>query len=141
VSAPAIKKYQRLPITVDAAQYDGKEESRKKLIGWVGRHRGLAFPASELSYRQDFGTYWHPEHGFVYVPQGARSAGSAITALRDDELIVRTDTGIYAVVFPGDYIVRNRSGFYPLSEESFDRCYQPNARRRGSTIPVPSPAF
>jgi len=85
------------------------------------------------------GTYYHREHGFVYLPQGARRPGQAIEPLRDNELIVRTDTNIYAVVFPGDYVLRSRSGFYPLTAESFDRSYLANARRRG-TLPVLSPA-
>jgi hypothetical protein len=134
--APGFRKHQHLPITVDVAHYDGTTASRTTLIAKIAKLRGIAFAASELQFRHDMGTYYHSEHGFVYVPQGQRSAGSSITALRDDELIVKTDTGIYAVVFPGDYIVRSRSGFYPVSPENYDRNYQPNARRRGSTIPV-----
>lgn len=137
---PRIQKYQHTPMTVDATQYDGSREAAEKIIEWVTKNRGVCFSASELGFRHDYGTYHHKEHGFVYVPQGARSPGQAIEPLRDNELIVRTDAGIYAVVFPGDYVVRSRSGFYPLTAESFDRSYQPNARRRGSTYPVLSSA-
>lgn len=136
-----IRKYQRKAVTVDAVQYTGRADSARKILDWVGKHQGIAFKAGELQFRHDFGTYYHPEHGFVYVPQGTRSAGSPLTALQDNELIVKTDAGIYAVVFPGDYVIRSRSSFYPLSSESFDRSYEPNARRRGPTIPVQSPAF
>jgi hypothetical protein len=129
--APSIKKYRRLPATVDAARYDGRPDSMGVIINWIGKYKGLAFPARELQYRHDMGTYWHPKHGFVYVPQGARSAGSKIEPLRDDEIIVRTDSNVFAVVFPGDYVVRTRSGFYPLAEESFDRAYSPDGSRRG----------
>lgn len=86
------------------------------------------------------GCYFHKEYGFVYLPQGARNAGHALQPLRDDELVVRTDTGIYVLVFPGDYVVRSRSGFYPLSEESFLRSYVSNTNRRGTIHPDPLPA-
>lgn len=137
--ATAFRKYDRLPATVDAAYYDGSQKSRNELIARITKLRGVAFPASELLYRHEIGTYFHQEHGFIYVPQGARRPGSPIEQLRDDELIVRTDSGVFAVVFPGDYIVRRRSGFYPLASESFDRGHRPRVRR-GITIPAVSPA-
>lgn len=133
--AATIRKFQRMPVTVDAAQYDGREDSRKKIIGWVQRHKGTAFQASELLWRQEMGTYYHPQYGFVYLPQGARSTGHPLQPLRDDEIVVRADNGVYVLVFPGDYVVRSRSGFYPLAEESFHRSYVSNSTRRG-TIPA-----
>lgn len=135
-----IHKYKKQPVTVDAAQYDGWEDSRKVILSWIQEHEGLGFSAAELLYRHDMGCYWHPEHGFVYLPAGARVAGSAIERLRDDELIVRTDGNSFAVVFPGDYVVRSRSGFYPLRAESFHRSYRPNIDRRGTGHPALSPA-
>jgi hypothetical protein len=122
-------------MTVDAIEYTGASDDAAKIIAWVARHRGLCFSARELQFRHDFGTYWHPEHGFVYLPQGARRPGQVISVLQDNELIVRTDSGIYAVVFPGDYVLRSRSGFYPLASESFHRSYVSNTARRG-TIPA-----
>lgn len=130
-----IKKFSRKPVTVDAAEYDGRMTSMQKIIDWVNKHRGTSFPASELHWRHDMGTYWHPTHGFVYLPQGARHPGSAIGPLRDNEIVVLTSEKTYALVFPGDYVVRNRSGFYPLAEENFHRSYVSNSARRG-TIPA-----
>lgn len=135
-----IRKFQRMPITVDAAQYDGSIRDRDKIIAWVHRHKGVAFSAAELGWRPEMGCYYHREHGFVYLPQGSRNAGYALQPLRDDELVVRADNGIYVLVFPGDHVIRSRSGFYPLSEESFQRSYVSNTIRRGANHPVLSPA-
>lgn len=138
--AAVIRKFQRMPVTVDAAQYDGSSGDRSRIITWVGRYKGVAFAAEELLWRPDMGTYWHPTYGFVYLPQGARNTGSTLQPLKDDELVVRTDTGAYALVFPGDYVLRSRSGFYPLAEESFARSYVSNSVRRGTNHPDPLPA-
>lgn len=130
--APTIRKYSRTPVTVDAAQYDGSPKNRQVILNWIKKHKGVAVSAAEILWRPDMGCYWHKDLGFIYLPQGARSAGSVLTALRDDELVVRTDTGVYALVFPGDYVVRSRSGFYPLASESFSRSYvSSNNHRRG----------
>lgn len=134
--APTIKKYQHTPMTAEAIEYTGNEEDATAIIDWVTKRRGVCFSARELSFRHDFGTYHHPEYGFIYVPQGARRPGSTIEPLRDNELIVLTDAGTYAVVFPGDYVVRNRSGFYPLAAESFHRSYVSNTTRRGTRTPL-----
>lgn len=136
-----IRKYRKVPAAVDAARYDGTPKNRRIILNWVAKRGGLAFPAAELMWRHDFGAYWHPEYGFVYLPQGARSAGSPLTALRDDELVVRTNAGSFALVFPGDYVVRSRSNFYPLSEESFHRSYVSNTISRGTNHPVRPPAL
>jgi hypothetical protein len=133
--APTIRKFRKLPVTVDAGQYDGTAKNRSTIINWITRHRGVAFSAAELMWRPDMGCYYHQKYGFVYLPQGARSAGSPLSRLGDDELIVRTNYKTFALVFPGDYVVRSRSGFYPLSEESFARSHVSNISRRG-TIPA-----
>lgn len=138
--APTVRKFKKVPATVDAAVYDGTPKNRSTIINWVERHRGVAFPAAELLWRPDMGCYYHKKHGFVYLPQGSRNAGYALQPLRDDELVVRTDTGIYVLVFPGDYVVRSRSGFYPLAEESFLRSYVSNTTRRGANHPELLPA-
>lgn len=135
-----VRKFRRVPVTVDAAEYDGTRKNVRVILNWVRRHGGTGFPASELQWRHDFGTYWHPEHGFVYLPQGARSAGSPLTALKDDELVVRTNEGTYALVFPGDYVVRSRSGFYPRRAESFHRSHVSNIPRRGTNHPEKLPS-
>lgn len=134
--APTIRKYRKLPVTVDAAEYTGDRKNVRTIISWVERHKGVAFPAGELLWRHEMGTYWHPRYGFVYLPQGARSAGSPLQSLRDDELIVRTNANTYALVFPGDYVVRSRSGFYPQSAESFHRSHVSNTTRRGTCTPL-----
>lgn len=139
--APTIRKFRKLPVTVDAAEYTGAEKNTHVILNWVRKHGGVAFPASELLWRSDMNTYWHPEHGFVYLPQGARSAGSPITALRDDELVVRTNHKTFALVFPGDYVVRSRSGFYPHRAESFHRSHVSNTSRRGTNHPASPPAL
>lgn len=136
-----IQKFRKRPVTVDAAQYDGTVKTAKVILNWVARHGGVAFPAVDLQWRHDMGTYWHPVHGFIYLPQGARSAGSPLTALRDDELVVRTNAGTFALVFPGDYVVRSRSGFYPHRAESFLRSHVSNIAHRGTSHPDLSPAF
>lgn len=138
--APTIRKYRKVPVTVDAAQYDGTAKNRKVILNWIARHSGIAFSAAELMWRPDMGCYYHQRHGFVYLPQGARSAGSPLSRLGDDELIVRTNYKTFALVFPGDYIVRSRSGFYPLAEESFHRSHVSNIARRGTNHPEPLPA-
>lgn len=136
-----VRKYRKLPVTVDAAEYTGNRKNLRTILNWVARHGGVAFRAAELQWRHDFGTYWHQEYGFVYLPQGARSAGSTLTALQDDELVVRTNANTYALVFPGDYVVRSRSNFYPRRAESFHRSHVSNIPRQGTNHPVRSPAL
>lgn len=138
---PTVRKFRKVPVTVDAAEYLGTRKNLQVILNWVARHGGLAFRAAELHWRHDMNTYWHPEHGFVYLPQGARSAGSTLTALRDDELVVRTNANTYALVFPGDYVVRSRSGFYPHRAESFHRSHVSNTLRRGTIHPASPPVF
>jgi len=139
--APTIRKFRKAPVTVDAAQYDGKFKTAVVILNWVRRHKGVAFPAVELLWRPDMGTYYHKEYGFIYLPQGARRPGSALEPLKDDELVVRTNAGTYALVFPGDFVVRSRSGFYPLSEESFHRSHVANTVSRGTIPAALSPSF
>lgn len=127
-----IRKFHKVPVAVDAAEYTGGSKNLKVILNWIRRHGGVAFEARELGWRHDFGTYHHRDHGFIYLPQGARSAGSPIQGLRDDELVVRTGNNTFAVVFPGDYVVRSRHGFYPLRAESFHRSYRANPSRRGT---------
>lgn len=134
-----IRRFRRLPDAVDAAQYEPVNHNAGIILNWIRAHGGTAFSAGELAWRHDAGTYWHREHGFIYVPQGARVPGGKTESLRDDELIVRTGGGSYAVVFPGDYVVRSQSGFYPLSAESFHRSYRPNPNHRGLTPGSPPP--
>lgn len=139
--AQEIADYLKLPEDVKATRYDGSKESLDFIVDWVLGEGGLAFPAEDLMWRHDMGTYWHPQHGFIYLPQGARRAGSPITSLRDDELVVRTNLSTFALVFPGDFVVRSRSGFYPRSAESFHRSCVSAGRRRGTnTTPALSPA-
>lgn len=139
--AATIRKFRKVPISVDAAQYDGTVKTAKVILNWVRRHGGLAFPAVDLLWRPDMNTYWHPAHGFIYLPQGARSAWAGLQPLKDDELVVRTNANTFALVFPGDYVVRSRSGFYPHSEESFHRSHVSNISRRGTSHPELSPAL
>ena len=135
-----VRSFHKVPATVDAAEYTGPRDAAE-ILAWVREHGGLGFEARELGWRHDFGTYHHKEHGFIYLPQGARSAGSPIEALRDDELVVRTGSNTFAVVFPGDFIVRSRHGFYPLRAESFHRSYRANLNRRGTgTTADPPPS-
>jgi hypothetical protein len=134
-----VRRFRRVPAEVDAIDYDGTATSIAAALLWIRSHGGTGFEAKELGWRHDFGTYHHSEHGFIYLPQGARTAGSPIEMLRDDELIVRTEGGAFAVVFPGDYIVRSRHGFYPLSAESFHRSYRADLHRRGTGTTSASP--
>jgi hypothetical protein len=138
--APTIRKFRKLPVTVDAAQYAGTFKSAVVILNWVARHKGTAFPAVDLHWRNDMGCYWHKTHGFIYLPQGARRPGLTLEPLKDDELVVRTNAGTYALVFPGDFVVRSRSGFYPLTEESFLRSHVSTTAARGTNHPDPLPA-
>jgi len=133
-----VRSYHKVPAAVDAAEYTGPRDA-PEILAWIRDHGGVAFEAAELGWRHDFGTYHHGEYGFVYLPSGARSAGSPIEALRDDELVVRTGNNTFAVVFPGDYIVRSRHGFYPLRAESFHRSYRANLHRRGTVTTADPP--
>lgn len=134
---PTIRKYQRVPGGVDAAEYDGTEDSRALILGWIRSHGVDAFPAGELGWRHDVGTYHHPVHGFIYLPQGARKPGSQSEPLRDDEIVVRTSGRTFALVFPGDFVVRSQSGFHPRSAESFHRSYVSTGTRRGTHRSTP----
>jgi hypothetical protein len=134
-----IRPYRKIMQTVDAAEYDGRAATAKEIVDWVRGHQGTAFMAAELGWRHDMGTYWHKEHGFIYLPAGARAAGGQLERLRDDEIVVRTGGGTYALVFPGDFVVRSRSGFYPLRAESFHRSHVPNVSRRGTGPLSPPP--
>lgn len=135
-----IRKYRKIPGGVDAAEYDGTDKSEQIILNWVRKHGGEAFPARELGWRHDVGTYWHPDKGFVYLPQGARRPGSQIEPLREDELVVRTSLNTFALVFPGDFVIRSRSGFHPRSAESFHRSYVSTGSRRGTNHSAPPPA-
>lgn len=137
---PTVQKYQRVPGGVDAAEYDGSRRAEEVILNWVRRHGGEAFPARELSWRHDMGTYWHRDKGFVYLPQGARKAGSQIEPLRDNEIVVRTNLNTFALVFPGDFVIRSRSGFHPRSAESFHRSYVSTSPRRGTNHSASPPA-
>jgi hypothetical protein len=117
--------YEKIPATVDALPYDGTITSAREMLEWIGGLGGSAIMASELSWRHDFGTYWHRDHGFIYLPDGARSLGNPLQRLQDNEIVVSTGRS-YALVFPGDYVIRSRSGFYPLRAESFHRAYKVN---------------
>jgi hypothetical protein len=133
-----IRSFHKVPATVHAAEYTGMADA-DSILAWITGLGGVGFKARELGWRHDFGTYHHKEHGFIYLPSGARTPGSPIEALRDDELVVRTGNNTFAVVFPGDYIVRSRHGFYPLRAESFHRSYRANLDRRGTTTTSASP--
>lgn len=135
-----VRKYRKVPATVDAAEYTGRNASA--VLGWVRRRGGLGFEARELGWRPEVGAYWHKEHGFVYLPAGARTPGSRLEMLRDDELVVHTGAG-FALVFPGDFVLRSRRGFYPLRAESFHRNYRSNSvageQASRAAQPPPSP--
>lgn len=133
-----VRAYRKVVQTVEATEYDGRSATARDILNWIAEAGGIAFGAAELGWRHDTGSYWHRQHGFIYLPQGARSPGSPIERLRDDEIIVYTGS-VYAVVFPGDYVVRSRSGFYPLRAESFHRSYASTAGRRGTATPDRSP--
>lgn len=140
--AVTVRKYNRVPGTVDAAEYDGTRAGAEKVLGWIQRRGGLGFSAAELGWRHEVGAYWHKDHGFVYLPAGARTPGSRLEMLRDDELVIHTGTG-FALVFPGDFVVRSRRGFYPLRAESFHRNYRSNSvagkqASRAAKSPPPS---
>lgn len=135
-----VRRYRKAPATVTAAEYTGANAGT--VLNWVRRRGGLAFRAKELGWRHEVGAYWHPVHGFVYLPAGARTPGSRLEMLRDDELVVHTGAG-YALVFPGDFVLRSRSGFYPLRAESFHRNYRPDSAAgeqasRAAQLPPPS---
>ena len=136
--ARTFEKYRTVPTDVFAAWYTGEAKNATVILNRIRREGGVAFRASELMWRPDMGTYFHKDYGFVYLPQGARSSGAQIQPLRDDELVVRTNANVFALVFPGDYVVRSRSGFYPLASESFSRSYVSyNSHRRGVSHRVP----
>lgn len=133
----AIRSFHKIPAVVDAAEYTGDAANIGEILSWIREHNGLVFEAKELGWRHDFGAYHHKEHGFVYLPGGAPFPGSPIERLRDNELVVRAGN-VFAVVFPGDFIVRSRHGFYPLRAESFHRSYQA-LHRRGTQPTSASP--
>lgn len=130
--SPTIKAFTKRPLAVEACQYDGTAESMTIVIDWIEKHLGTAFPAAELDWRHDYGTYWHLRHGHIYLPQGGRRVGGKLVPLEDDELVVLTGARTFALVFPGDYVVRGRQGFYPLSAESFHRSHVLDESRRGT---------
>ena len=134
-----INAFTKRPLPVEAAQYDGTVDSMSTIIDWVEKRAGTAFCAAELQWRPDYGTYWHLTHGFIYLPQGGKRVGGQLQPLEDDELVVLTGAKTFALVFPGDYVIRGRSGFYPLSAESFHRSHVLDTSRRGShQLPLPS---
>lgn len=132
----AVQHGRRISTGVDYVEYDGRPATAREIVEWITGAGGTAFEARELAWRHDSGSYWHKEHGFVYLP--AAMAGSRLGRLRDDELVIRTAGGPFAVAFPGDFVLRSRSGFYPLASESFHRYYVP-ARHRGTADPGISP--
>lgn len=134
-----INSYTTRPVPVEAGQYDGTTDSLNKIIDWVEKRGGTIFPAAELSWRHDYGTYFHHRHGHVYLPQGGKRVGGQLVPLEDDELVVLTNTRTFALVFPGDYVVRSSSGFYPQSAESFHPAHAFDSRRRGSHQLTSSP--
>lgn len=130
--SPTIKTYTKRPLPVEAGQYDGSVENMDTIVDWVEKHGGTVFLAAELQWRHDYGTYWHPRLGFIYLPQGGKRVGGQLVPLEDDELVVKTVAGTYALVFPGDYVVRSGRGFYPHSAESFHPSHVLDESRRGT---------
>ncbi|QWY81304.1 hypothetical protein SEA_RIZWANA_7 [Arthrobacter phage Rizwana] len=137
----AIKVYTKRPMDVEALQHDGSVARMDEIIDWIEKHAGTAFYAAELEWRPGYGTYWHPRHHFIYLPQGGKRVGGELVPLEDDELVILTRGGTFALVFPGDYVVRSRYGFYPLNAESFLRGHALDESRRGTghlTLPSSS---
>ncbi|QGJ92770.1 hypothetical protein SEA_PUREGLOBE5_10 [Arthrobacter phage Pureglobe5] len=121
----APKKYKVRPVTVDAMEYDGTGPGAVEVAIWVRSFGGTLFAADELLWRHDFGSYYHPEHGMVYLPGATRNPNGKVGGPGPRELVVKTGLSAYALVFPGDFIIQGPSGFYPLSAESFHRTHRP----------------
>jgi hypothetical protein len=139
MSTTEVKVFSKRSLEVEACQYDGTPQSMATIISWVEKRLGVAFPAAELDWRHDYGTYWHLRHGHIYLPQGGKRIGGRLVPLGDDELVVLTGSNTFALAFPGDYVVRGRSGFYPLSAESFHRSHILDPSHRGiGLLPLPA---
>ena len=121
MSATKTEKYVRKAFTVEALEYDGTGPSAVALALWMRAHHGTVFAADELLWRHDMGTYYHPEHGFIYLPGATRNPNGRVGGPGPTELVIKTGPSAFTLVFPGDYVIRGRSGFYPLSAESFHR--------------------
>jgi hypothetical protein len=117
-TAIAPKKYKRRG-SVEAVQYEGTGPSAVKIALWMRPLGGTVFAADELLWRHDFGSFYHPEHGMVYLPGATRNPNGRVGGPGPSELVVKTGPSAYALVFPGDFVLRGLSGFYPLSAESF----------------------
>jgi hypothetical protein len=129
------KKYKKRSLTVEAEEYKGTPESAVKLALWIRGEGGVLFAADELIWRHDFGTYWHPEHHFIHLPGATRNPNGKVSGPGPRELVVKTGMSAYALVFPGDFVVRGRSGFYPLSAESFHHGHKRKKFAGDRTIP------
>lgn len=137
----AVKVFTKRPLDVEAIQHDGSVARMDEIAGWVEKHLGTAFYAAELEWRTEYGCYWHPRRHFIYLPQGGKRVGGQLAPLEDNELVIRTRAGNYALVFPGDYVVRSRYGFHPQDAESFLRGHALDDTRRGTghlTLPPSS---
>jgi hypothetical protein len=115
----------RRALSVEYAEYLGTPQSAVELAVWIRGRGGNIFAAEDLLWRHDIGTYWHADHGFIYLPGATRNPNGRVGP-GPEELVVKTaEPNSYALVFPGDFLVRGLSGFYPLSAESFHRLHKP----------------
>lgn len=120
----APKKYKRRALKVEAVEYEGTPNSAVELAIWIRSKGGTVFAADELLWRYDFGSYYHPKHGMVYLPGATRNPNGRVGGPGPQELVVKTGLSSYSLVFPGDFIVLGLSGFYPLAAESFHKLHR-----------------
>jgi hypothetical protein len=118
------KVYRKRMVKVEAIQYLGTGLSAVDCALYLRDNGGIIFAAEDLLWRHDYGTYWHPAHGHIYLPGATRNPNGHVGGPGPRELVVKTGMNTFALVFPGDYIVKGRSGFYPLSEESFHHTHR-----------------
>lgn len=129
-------KVKKKPVKAEAMEYDGTPESAVALAMWVRGHGGTLFAADELLWRHDFASYYHQQmQVMVYLPGATRNPNGHVGGPGPQELVVKTGLSAYALVFPGDYVVRGRSGFYPLTAESFHHSYRTPLLAGAHTVP------
>lgn len=128
-------KVKKKPVKAEAFEYDGTPKSAVALALWIRSHGGTVFAADELLWRHDFASYYHPEHGMVYLPGATRNPNGHVGGPGPQELVVKTGLNAYSLVFPGDFVLHGRSGFYPLTAESFHHSYKKPLLAGDRTIP------
>lgn len=111
--APLVSRFTSVPVTIEAALWDGSQEARDAIIDWTAAD-GAIIDTDHIAHLWDYeiGAYKMPSGTIIRAPYNVRC------------LIVATLEG-NMVAEPGHWIIKGTEGeFYPCKDSVFRRKYQ-----------------